>query len=289
VGVGVLYVLAVSSLSVYGIVLAGWSSNNKYSLLGGLRSSAQLLSYELAMGFALGVVVLTAGTLKLPEIVANQGQPLWGVFEWGRNWMIFTPWGFVASIIFLICMVAETNRVPFDLPEAEGELVAGFHTEYSSMKFAVFFMGEYAMMLSFCALFATLFLGGWQPLPINLTYLADHTSIGWLAGIMRFLESSYIAGFFFLGKMMAGITFYIWLRATLPRLRYDQLVALGWKGLLPLAMFNLVVVSLWIAFGWATGLISFGILFAIILSYQAIVSRPMRRSVVMVDEAVPLR
>lgn len=289
VNVGILYVLAISSLGVYGIVLAGWASNNKYSLLGGLRSSAQLISYELAMGFALGAIILITGSLQLPKVVELQAEPLFGAIPALRNWNLFSPWGFTAGVIFLICMVAETNRVPFDLPEAEAELVAGFHTEYNSMKFAVFFMGEYAMMLSFSAIFAVLFLGGWQPLPINLTFLADMVSVSWLADAMRFLESSWLAGFWFVGKLFGGITFYIWLRATLPRLRYDQLMALGWKGLLPLAMANLAVCAVWIAFGWTPALVLFAAFFLVVVAVNVSNRREPRRVVTMNEAVVPLQ
>ncbi len=290
VNIGVLYVLAISSLGVYGIVLGGWASNNKYSLLGGLRSSAQLISYELAMGFSLGTVIIAAGSLELPKIVASQLEPFWGSVPWLHNWFILTPWGFIGGMIFLVSMVAETNRTPFDLPEAESELIAGFHTEYSSMKFAVFFMGEYAMMLVFSALFTVLFLGGWSPLPVNLTYLADHTSVAWLAGLLRFLESSWIAGFWFIGKLVGGISFYIWLRATLPRLRYDQLMALGWKGLMPLAILNLAAVSIWIAFGIVPGLIAaVAITVLFLLVTMGGLKKFEARSVTLLDEAVPLR
>jgi NADH-quinone oxidoreductase subunit H len=255
VSIGVLYVLAISSLGVYGVVLAGYASNNKYSLLGGLRSSAQLISYELAMGMALAAVVLASGSLTMTEMVRAQEAPFWG-FEaapWLQNWFLFTPWGFVAAIVFAVCIVAETNRAPFDLPEAENELIAGYHTEYSSMKFAVFFMGEYAAMFVLSGVFAAVFLGGYNLLPINWAALGDGPVTNALAW-----ANANLAPLWFVGKCMFGITVFVWLRATLPRLRYDQLMSLGWKSLLPLAVANFLVAGLWIlmtslkgpAFGW---------------------------------------
>jgi NADH-quinone oxidoreductase subunit H len=211
--VALLYVLGVTSVGVYGIALAGWASNNKYSLMGGLRSSAQLISYELPLGLSLIGVVLMSGTLDLYSIVEQQS----GWF--GMRWNIFfQPLGF---IIYLIAAIAETNRVPFDLPEAETELVAGFHTEYSSMKFALFFVAEYINMVTVSMLAATLFLGGW-----NGPGVAQFP----LLGILYFL----LKVFFFL-------FLYIWLRGTLPRFRFDQLMNFGWKFLIPLALLNLVL------------------------------------------------
>jgi NADH-quinone oxidoreductase subunit H len=238
--IGVLYMLAISSLGVYGVVLAGYGSNNKYSLMGGLRASAQLISYELAMGMSLACIVLATGSLKLTDMVGEQMKPLWGI-EGNplANWFILTPFGFVSACIFLICMTAETNRAPFDLPEAENELIAGYHTEYSSMKFAVFFMGEYAAMFVFSGVFATVFLGGWNALPIRWDALGLHT-------IQAINDNSLVAAAMFVGKCAIGISAYIWMRATLPRLRYDQLMSLGWTSLLPLGALNLMVVALWI-------------------------------------------
>jgi len=252
--IGILYVLAISSLGVYGIVLAGYASNNKYSLMGGLRASAQLISYELAMGMSLAAIVLATGSLRITDMVRAQEEPFYGVLNGVQNWFIFTPFGFVAAMIFAICVVAETNRAPFDLPEAENELIAGYHTEYSSMKFAVFFMGEYAAMFIFSGVFACVFLGGYNMLPIDA--LRPYSAM--------------VAPLVFLGKCAAGITFFIWLRATLPRLRYDQLMSLGWRSLLPLAVANFVTVALWILFsskdgqqtpwlGWLAWLVAFGI------------------------------
>lgn len=241
VPVGVLYMMAISSLGVYGIVLGGYASNNKYSLLGGLRSSAQLISYELAMGVSLACIVLATGSLRMTDMVAVQEGGLWGIESLPiQNWFIFTPFGFLAAVIFLICMIAETNRAPFDLPEAENELIAGYHTEYSSMKFAVYFMGEYAAMFVFSGIFAAIFLGGY-----NIGIRFDHLAASTGAPIWRTLDqiNYWIAPLVFLGKMALGISFYIWLRATLPRLRYDQLMNLGWKSLLPLATLNFVAIA----------------------------------------------
>jgi NADH-quinone oxidoreductase subunit H len=248
VEIGLLYVLAISSLGAYGLVLAGYASNNKYSLMGAIRASAQLISYELAMGMALAAIVLATGSLRMSDMVNVQMEAFWGIggLEWLQNWFIFTPYGFVAAIIFLIALVAETNRAPFDLPEAENELIAGYHTEYSSMKFAVFFMGEYAAMFMLSGVFATVFLGGFNLLPLNFDELAASAS-GPMVGFFEFLhKTAYWTGpLVFLAKCWGGITFFIWLRATLPRLRYDQLMGLGWKSLLPAAVANFMVVGIW--------------------------------------------
>jgi NADH-quinone oxidoreductase subunit H len=262
VEIGILYVLAISSLGAYGIVLAGYSSNNKYSLMGGLRASAQLISYELAMGVSLASVVMATGSLKMTELVKAQEAPLWGVPELAavQNWFILTPYGLISGIIFLIAVVAETNRAPFDLPEAENELIAGYHTEYSSMKFAVFFMGEYAAMFLLSGVFAAVFLGGYNVLPVNWETAAQSAPA--MAGFFKFMHqiNYWFAPLFFLGKCTGGLTFFIWLRATLPRLRYDQLMNIGWKSLLPAAVANFIVVGIWIigtqlwgtAGGWAS-------------------------------------
>lgn len=202
--VGILFVFAVTSLGVYGIVMAGWSSNSKYSLLGALRSSAQMISYEVSYGLSIIGVLMMAGTLNLMEIVKSQAN----LFDW---YIFKQPLGF---LIFSVCGIAETNRAPFDLPEAETELVAGYHTEYSSMKFGMFFMAEYAHMLNVSAIVTTLFLGGWQG--------------PWLPPVVWFLL-----------KVSVFLFGYIWLRATLPRFRYDQLMSFGWKFLLPLALLNI--------------------------------------------------
>ncbi len=215
--VALLYVLGVTSVGVYGIALAGWSSNNKYSLMGGLRSSAQMISYELALGLALIGVILQSGTLDLYSIVEQQAGHL-GISGWNLFWV--QPLGF---LIYLIAAIAETNRVPFDLPEAETELVAGFHTEYSAMKFALFFLAEYVNMFTVSMLATTLFLGGW-----NGPFVHELPSLG---------------VFYFFGKVILFLFLYIWLRGTLPRFRFDQLMSFGWKFLVPLAIINIVLTA----------------------------------------------
>jgi NADH-quinone oxidoreductase subunit H len=214
--VGLLYVFALTSLSVYGIVLAGWSSNSKYSLLGSLRSSAQMVSYELALGLSVVGVLIQVGSLDLVKI--TEAQSGWYGLQWSVFW--FQPLGF---IIFLIAAIAETNRVPFDLPEAETELVAGFHTEYSSLKFALFFLAEYAAMITASSIATTLFFGGW-----NGPGVATYPILGL---------------FYFAAKVTAFLFFYIWIRGTLPRFRYDQLMDFGWKLLLPLSIINIVITA----------------------------------------------
>ncbi|HIJ80203.1 MAG TPA: NADH-quinone oxidoreductase subunit NuoH [Desulfuromonadales bacterium] len=216
VNVGVLYILAMSSLGVYGIVLAGWASNSKYSLMGGLRASAQMISYELSAGLAIVSVFMLSGTLSLNKIVELQSGL--GGFEW---YLFKQP---LAAFMFFICSLAEINRTPFDLPEAETELVSGFCTEYSSMKYAMFFMAEYANMVTVCALTATLFLGGWNgPLAVAVPLLGP---------------------VYFIAKVYFLMFVCMWIRATLPRYRYDQLMHLGWKVLLPLALVNIVVTGI---------------------------------------------
>ena len=220
VNVGILYVLALTSIGVYGIVLAGWSSNSKYSLLGGLRSAAQLISYELAMGLAVVSIILLSGSLKLNDIVADQQGYLfsWNVFK--------QP---LAFIIFLIAVYAETNRLPFDLSEAEQELVGGYHTEYSSIKFSMFFMAEYANMITAAALTVTLFFGGWDVPLIN------ETSLG-IWGTLLSVSS-------FILKMGFFLFLFIWVRWTFPRFRYDQLMKIGWKVMLPIALLNIFITA----------------------------------------------
>jgi len=225
VNVGLLVIFAITSMGVYGIVLAGWSSNSKYSLLGGLRSSAQMVSYELSYGLSFAAVIMLAGSLSLREIVDQQAGTWFGFVP---QWYIFLqPIGFC---IFLIAGVAETNRAPFDFPEAEQELVAGYHTEYSSMSFALFFLAEYINMFTVSAVATDLFLGGWHgpfPLPAGLEWI------------------------WFLVKVFALLFFYIWMRWTLPRYRYDQLMEFGWKWLLPAAVLNLLVTAfVLLQFGW---------------------------------------
>ena len=222
VNVAVLVIFAITSMGIYGIVLAGWSSNSKYSLLGGLRSSAQMISYELSYGLAMAAVIMMAGSLSLREIVMNQSGTWFGFIP---RWYIFLqPLGF---LIYLTAGVAETNRAPFDFPEAEQELVAGYHTEYSSMSFAMFFLAEYVNMVTVSAVATSLYLGGWLgPL------LPD-----WLAWV------------WFLVKVFLILFFYVWMRWTLPRYRYDQLMEFGWKFLLPVAVLNLFVTAalvLWV-------------------------------------------
>ena len=213
--IGVLFILAMAGLGVYGIVLAGLASNSKYSLLGGIRSTAQMISYELAAGLSIVVVFMLSETLSLRGIVAAQAEPLWGMISFLPNWYLFSQP--LAFGIFVIGSMAEINRTPFDLPEAETELVSGFCTEYSSMKYALFFMAEYANMITVSAIAATLFLGGWG---------------GPFYGWMNFLI-----------KVFAFMFFFIWIRATFPRLRYDQLMTLGWKILLPLSLGNIVLTA----------------------------------------------
>jgi len=209
VNIGILLVLAASSVGVYGIILGGWASNNKYALLGSLRSSAQLISYELALGLAVLSVVLSAGTLSLVEIVRAQ-ERLW--------FIALQPLGF---LLFVVAAIAETNRAPFDLPEAEQELVAGYQTEYGGFKFAMFYAGEYIGIVTMSALITTLFLGGWNgPL---------------LPPVLWFLLKTFVFIFFF-----------IWLRATLPRVRHDQLMAFGWKLLVPAGLANIAITALWV-------------------------------------------
>ncbi|RMF95898.1 MAG: NADH-quinone oxidoreductase subunit NuoH [Candidatus Schekmanbacteria bacterium] len=216
--VGILYIIAVASLGVYGIVLGGWASNNKYSLMGGLRSSAQMISYELAMGLALVGVIMTAGSLNLSDIVIKQG----------KYWFIFPQ--ILGFVVFIISSFAETNRLPFDLPEAESELVAGYHTEYSSMKFAMFFMAEYANMITASALIVTLYFGGWQGLPIG----------GWL-NLPIIDKLWFMPLIWFAIKVGVVLFFFVWVRWTFPRFRYDQLMAFGWKVLVPIALLNILI------------------------------------------------
>ena len=219
--IGFLYILAISSLGVYGIVLAGWASNNKYSLLGGLRSSAQMVSYEIAMGMSTIPVLLLAGNVALNDIVQQQAAIGWNVLNLT-----------VAFFIFIVAAFAETNRLPFDLPEAESELITGYHTEYSSMKFSLFFIAEYANMVTASALMATLFFGGWD-IPFTLwDNVAPHTGLKTL-----------LTTLFFFAKVLFFVFTYIWIRWTLPRFRYDQLMSLGWKFMLPLALGYIVVVA----------------------------------------------
>jgi NADH-quinone oxidoreductase subunit H len=231
INIGLLVILGVTSIGVYGIALAGWSSNNKYSLLGGLRSSAQLISYELALGLSLVGVVIRAGTFNLRLIVEQQARHGFG------SWNIFGGLQFVAFFIYLMAAFAETNRAPFDLPEAESELVAGYHTEYSSMKFAMFFMAEYGNMINVGCVATLLFLGGWTGPFENL-----------LPPPQSAILASLLSIFWFVFKVFCFLCLYVWVRGTLPRFRYDQLMNFGWRFLLPLAILNIVASSLWFAY-----------------------------------------
>jgi NADH-quinone oxidoreductase subunit H len=237
--VGFLFILAISSLGIYGIVIAGWSSNNKYALLGGLRSSAQMISYEIAMGMSTIPVLLLSGNVTLSRIVNQQAFETWNVLNLT-----------IAFFIFLVAAFAETNRLPFDLPEAESELIAGYHSEYSAMKFSLFFIAEYANMVTASALMATLFFGGWD-IPFTLRdNLAPHTG----------LKTLLTLGFFG-AKVLFFVFLYMWIRWTLPRFRYDQLMSLGWKLLLPLALGYIVAIATTIvtldALGFARGSVPF--------------------------------
>jgi NADH-quinone oxidoreductase subunit H len=226
INVGILYLFAISSLGVYGVIMAGWASNSKYAFLGALRSAAQMVSYEVSIGFVIVCVLLLAGSLNLSVVVATQDRG-WGLFGW--NWLPLLP----MFVVFLVSMLAETNRAPFDLPEGESELVAGFFVEYSSMSFALFFLGEYANMLLMSGICAVLFLGGWLP-PV------DVAPFTWIPGPIWFAAKIAVVAFFFL-----------WVRATFPRYRYDQLMRLGWKVFLPLSLFWLVLTAgVLVAMGW---------------------------------------
>ncbi len=220
--IGVLFAVSATSLGVYGISFGGWASNNKYSLLGGLRSSAQIISYEIAMGLSLVALLMVAGTVDLQKIVEGQQ----GILRWN---LFYQP---VAFIVFWTAAFAENNRLPFDLPECEAELVGGYHTEYASMRFAMFFLGEYVAMVTMSALLVTLFLGGWDPgfftLPEGL--------FGTVLSVAVFSV-----------KVLAILFIYIWVRWTLPRFRYDQLMHLGWKGLIPISLLNITVTAVWTA------------------------------------------
>lgn len=256
--VAVLYVLAVTSIGVYGIVLAGWSSGSTYPLLGGLRSSAQVISYEIAMALSFVAVFLYAGTMSTSGIVAAQSGT-WFVF-------LLLP----SFLVYVVSMVGETNRAPFDLPEAEGELVGGFHTEYSSLKFAMFMLAEYVNMTTVSALATTMFLGGWQaPFPFNMI---DGANSGWWPLL------------WFVAKVWTFMFLYMWLRATLPRLRYDQFMALGWKLLIPVSLGWIVVVAISRTIrgdgspGWVSALISLGAVLAVVL--VLLLRRTVRRNAI---------
>ena len=228
--IGLLIILGITSIGVYGIALSGWSSNNKYSLLGSLRASAQLISYELALGLSLVGVVMRAQSLRLRDIVGSQSA------HGALSWNILGGFQIVAFFIYLIAAYAETNRAPFDLVEAESELTGGYHTEYSSMKFAMFFMAEYANMITVGCVATLLFLGGWSS-PFGNLLPAPH----------NILLVALLPVFWFVIKVFCFILLYIWVRGTTPRFRYDQLMGFGWKFLLPLSMANIIGTSLWLA------------------------------------------
>ncbi len=228
--IGVLYITAISSISVIGILVAGWSSNNKYSLLGAMRSGAQIVSYELSAGLAILSIVILTGSLKISDIIASQ-QNGWWLFKGHIPALI-------SFVIFIIAVTAETNRAPFDMAEAESELTAGFHTEYSGMRFALFFLAEYVNIFIVCAIGATLFLGGWMSFHIGSWSGFNH--------IMDFIPSS----LWFMGKTFSLIFLIMWFRWTFPRLRIDQLLDLEWKYLLPIGMFNLLLMTIVAIMGW---------------------------------------
>lgn len=227
INVAVLYILAISSMAVYGILLGGWASNNKYSLLGSMRTGASMISYELAMGLGVIVVIMIAQSMSLVEILKNQ-QFLWNVMKF--------PHGTIGFVIFFIAMLAETNRSPFDLPEAEQELVAGYHTEYSAMKFGGFFVAEYGNMITASAIIATLYFGGWMALPFGL--IGDNPHWIWLA----------LGPLVLIGKVAFFCFVFVWIRWTIPRFRYDQLMSIGWKILLPVGLGNIALTFVCIYF-----------------------------------------
>jgi NADH-quinone oxidoreductase subunit H len=239
INVGILYVFAIASLGVYGIVLAGWASNSKYSFLGGIRSSAQMISYELSLALAVIPIFLIVGNLRLTSVVRYQINYGWMILpfmgDWTslRKWLLTVPM-LVSFFVFMIAVFAETNRLPFDLPEAEQELAAGYHTEYSSMKFALFFLGEYAAMITGSAIMVTLFFGGW-----HLPGIPDG-SHGWIFGLVN------IAIFF--GKVAVLIFVFMWVRWTLPRFRYDQLMRLGWLFFFEIALVNIFLAAIILAY-----------------------------------------
>lgn len=226
VNIGLLLILGVTSIGVYGVALAGWSSNNKYSLLGGLRASAQMVSYEIALGLSLVGVLIMSQSFSLRDIVHAQAGHFWGFIP---RWNIFTG-QFIGFFVYLMAAYAETNRIPFDLPEAETELVAGYHTEYSAMKFAMFFMAEYANMITVACVATLLFFGGWSGPVLGPKFLQPLLPVFWFAA-----------------KIFVFLFVYIWVRGTLPRFRYDQLMAFGWKFLLPLALVNLIATAIAVA------------------------------------------
>ncbi len=232
--IGLLYFIAVSSITILPIFMGSWASRNKYSFLGGMRTAAQMVSYEVPMTLAVVPSIMIAGSLSTNDIVLSQGA------FWGLNWFIFTPWGLVGFIVFFLCATAECNRPPFDLPEAESELVAGFHTEYSGMKFALFYMAEYMNAFTLCGIAATLFLGGWQG-PILPSWI------------------------WFFGKTLFLVCVMIWFRGTFPRFRVDHLMNFAWKFLLPLVLANILLAGFWYfvspVIGWISSVVIIAILF----------------------------
>jgi NADH-quinone oxidoreductase subunit H len=276
--IGLLWILGLAGMGVYGIALAGWSSNNKYALLGAMRSAAQMISYELPMALTLAAPLLISNSLNLREIVDTQAG---FVFGFVPNWNLFTGFQLLGFVLYMICAFAETNRIPFDLPEAENELVAGFHSEYSSMKFAAFFMAEYCNMLIACSIATTLYLGGWHPLvPAAAAQFVPTLLFGGAAAVLFYhglnpgrptdrysfpVFGVIFAGlallflvpglgpilnhlFWFLGKVAFLMFFFIWVRATLPRFRYDQLMKIAWLFLFPVALMNLVLTAAGVSF-----------------------------------------
>jgi NADH-quinone oxidoreductase subunit H len=243
--VGLLYVFAIASLGVYGIIMGGWASNNKYALFGSLRSSSQMISYELSMGLSVIGIVMAFSSVHLQEIAAAQGQTLWqlgpiAIPKWG---ILIQP---IGALIFITAAFAETNRLPFDLPEGESEIVAGYHLEYGSMKFAMYMMAEYNNMFAACGLITALYFGGWQMLP-GLHPLLEALSLSGLNH--EIVRVAFEALSFFL-KVGFFMWFFVWVRWTLPRFRYDQVMDLGWKLMLPLSLLNIFATGVMIYLGW---------------------------------------
>jgi NADH-quinone oxidoreductase subunit H len=246
VNIGVVYMLAMASLSVYGVALGSWASNNKFAFLGGLRASAQIISYEIPMGVCMLAVILMSGSFTPGEIIASQQQGVWNIVQ--------QP---LAAVLFYVCMLAETNRLPFDLAECESELVGGYHTEYSSMRFALFFLAEYFNMIAGAALFCVLFLGGWSVNPLGAFYAWDLPLVGGLPLVVA--QIGVMAG-----KTFLVVTLGIALRWTLPRFRFDQLMRLAWEGMIPTSLLLLTCTAVFMYFGlgqwmWAGSLLCLGI------------------------------
>jgi len=244
---GLLFFFAVGGAVELSVFMAGWSSHNKYSLLGASRAIAQMISYEIPLILSAVTVVMVVGSLKLVDIVAHQNVYSYGI----AHWFVFTPWGLVGCILFFIASLAESNRCPFDLPEAESELIAGYFTEYSGFKFALFFLGEYLGMFAIIGLGITLFLGGWTSPVAFLTWIPSYV--------------------WFLGKMIAIVFVFIWIRGTLPRLRMDQLMNFAWKFMLPLALINILVAGIWHYLG--AGALRWLVCSAIIFGAYAVLGR----------------